>query len=526
MNENIGNVPTGGTAREGEGAGHEEMATETTAGATGDLEFISGMLRGVDVSMTREVRTHGYPTRQQQGRRNGPLSHADGRRGRRKSSGIKNQDVEGPSRDDTSNVSDDSWNKPSSKSNLRFFHCKACDVWIPRGEKVWQTHILGIRHRRQALSIRHTGSRNRIILSAFERDMPKDVLLEDSRKKKIRHSEDDRQLKKSKNIVEHHISFLSRARTSLSAQVLNMFGRDASRMYHSAVACFSNSAFSKVYGHAESLNVTIGSCPGSLLQRVGDFHEFDEEWPETAEPINIYISVCTPAGVVRIADILLQKTSSKKDHNLSENIFLDFGTGASIRPLTTLVDIIQHRKYSLHVKIHRSTRERGDVERNLDSGHAAAYFAALIFFLDEIYSSECNSFEQINNLRRLSFEFPQLALPLGDASFKQGTRHLLRATRRVLEKNAFVENITLKLLERSNTRRQTIDWIDGLRDTINPEIQQLAQKRQESCQIAVLMGWHHRLGRHSPLQLLPRNIVQLIFDLVFKETKMNLLLLV
>ena len=37
------------------------------------------------------------------------------------------------------------------------------------GESAWHAHVQGIRHRRQALSLLHTGARGNLLLSAFER---------------------------------------------------------------------------------------------------------------------------------------------------------------------------------------------------------------------------------------------------------------------------------------------------------------------------------------------------------------------
>lgn len=52
------------------------------------------------------------------------------------------------------------------------WRCEACECWVPRaagGETAWRAHVQGIRHRRQALSLLHTGARGNLLLSAFER---------------------------------------------------------------------------------------------------------------------------------------------------------------------------------------------------------------------------------------------------------------------------------------------------------------------------------------------------------------------
>ena len=56
--------------------------------------------------------------------------------------------------------------------SLQAWRCEACECWVPRaagGEAAWRAHVQGIRHRRQALSLLHTGARGNLLLSAFER---------------------------------------------------------------------------------------------------------------------------------------------------------------------------------------------------------------------------------------------------------------------------------------------------------------------------------------------------------------------
>ena len=58
--------------------------------------------------------------------------------------------------------------QPGPRSTARVAHCTACDVWVPRRPGDWEVHTAGIRHRRQLLSLRVHGERNRLVLSAFE----------------------------------------------------------------------------------------------------------------------------------------------------------------------------------------------------------------------------------------------------------------------------------------------------------------------------------------------------------------------
>jgi hypothetical protein len=60
------------------------------------------------------------------------------------------------------------YGRPGPSSTARVAHCEACDVWVPRRAGDWEVHVEGIRHRRQLLSLRVHGERNRLVLSAFE----------------------------------------------------------------------------------------------------------------------------------------------------------------------------------------------------------------------------------------------------------------------------------------------------------------------------------------------------------------------
>ncbi|KAL4446824.1 hypothetical protein ABPG77_008068 [Micractinium sp. CCAP 211/92] len=59
-------------------------------------------------------------------------------------------------------------NQPGPRSTARVAYCTACDVFVPRRPGDWEVHVAGIRHRRQLLSLRTYGERNRLVLSAFE----------------------------------------------------------------------------------------------------------------------------------------------------------------------------------------------------------------------------------------------------------------------------------------------------------------------------------------------------------------------
>lgn len=64
---------------------------------------------------------------------------------------------------------------PGPQERANKLHCQACDVWIggcilKNGEypRAWHDHLRGIQHRRQLLSIREHGARNKLVLSVFE----------------------------------------------------------------------------------------------------------------------------------------------------------------------------------------------------------------------------------------------------------------------------------------------------------------------------------------------------------------------
>lgn len=48
--------------------------------------------------------------------------------------------------------------------------CELCACWVAGGAASWRTHVAGIQHRRQELSVRETGAPGRTIVSVFEAD--------------------------------------------------------------------------------------------------------------------------------------------------------------------------------------------------------------------------------------------------------------------------------------------------------------------------------------------------------------------
>ena len=59
-------------------------------------------------------------------------------------------------------------NKPSNRSSDREYHCEACDCSVPARERDWEVHTSGIKHKRQLVSLLHTGKLGSRVVSLFE----------------------------------------------------------------------------------------------------------------------------------------------------------------------------------------------------------------------------------------------------------------------------------------------------------------------------------------------------------------------
>ena len=59
-------------------------------------------------------------------------------------------------------------NTPSSRSNSKLYHCEACDCPVGAHERDWAVHISGVKHKRQLVSLLHTGQLGNNIVSLFE----------------------------------------------------------------------------------------------------------------------------------------------------------------------------------------------------------------------------------------------------------------------------------------------------------------------------------------------------------------------
>ena len=59
-------------------------------------------------------------------------------------------------------------NKPTSRSNSKLYHCEACDCPVGPHERDWAVHISGVKHKRQLVSLLHTGQLGNSVVSLFE----------------------------------------------------------------------------------------------------------------------------------------------------------------------------------------------------------------------------------------------------------------------------------------------------------------------------------------------------------------------
>jgi hypothetical protein len=59
-------------------------------------------------------------------------------------------------------------NIPTSRSNSKLYHCEACDCPVAPHERDWAVHISGIKHKRQLVSLLHTGQLGNNVVSLFE----------------------------------------------------------------------------------------------------------------------------------------------------------------------------------------------------------------------------------------------------------------------------------------------------------------------------------------------------------------------
>ena len=59
-------------------------------------------------------------------------------------------------------------NTPSRRSNSKLYHCEACDCPVGAHERDWAIHTSGNKHKRQLVSLLHTGQLGNSVVSMFE----------------------------------------------------------------------------------------------------------------------------------------------------------------------------------------------------------------------------------------------------------------------------------------------------------------------------------------------------------------------
>ena len=124
------------------------------------------------------------------------------------------------------------FSQPGPESTQRALRCTACDCWVPRRQGDWETHLAGIRHRRQVLSLQVTGERGNLVLSTFESapgpsepqhrlvgTAARDFGLRQQQRQQQGSSADMHQLTAGQQEA------LGQLRTSALGQLLSMFGR-------------------------------------------------------------------------------------------------------------------------------------------------------------------------------------------------------------------------------------------------------------------------------------------------------------
>lgn len=139
---------------------------------------------------------------------------------------------------------------PSDRSSSRVLHCDACDVWVPRRPGDWETHIAGIRHRRQMLSLREHGERGHLVQSVFEsapHEQPPHRLAgkAGAHFAGVPHGGGTTTMPPSAASPEAR-AIAQRLRTAALAQMLNMCSSN-SYVYSAGAALFSEAALGAVY---------------------------------------------------------------------------------------------------------------------------------------------------------------------------------------------------------------------------------------------------------------------------------------
>lgn len=60
------------------------------------------------------------------------------------------------------------YNRPTQKSDPKRYFCEACSCSVAAHGNDWDTHVSGVKHQRQLVSLLHTGQLGSTIVSLFE----------------------------------------------------------------------------------------------------------------------------------------------------------------------------------------------------------------------------------------------------------------------------------------------------------------------------------------------------------------------
>jgi hypothetical protein len=349
------------------------------------------------------------------------------------------------------------YNQPSSQSSTRFHHCEACRAWVPSSPGLWETHIAGIRHRRQVLSLREHGQRGRLVVSKFEPlpggelSSPHRLAGKAAKEFGLDSSATSKQAGSIANPRSRADPALRRLRTALSAALINMFGRDASRLYHRAVSYFDDSDLS-------SAVQVLDSKFQKTLRGKATYDEAD-----SSEMV-----VKTPAELALLSHYVANPSALWYRNRLVLRVTL------SISELS----------------------DSDDMEG--DSGYDAALLAGLYNLISTLVTHPTDT-------EVVDLKFPD-SRALNIVVYEQGMRHIMRGVRQLFEVNYRLSQFTLNLIPRTFFFLQGPGLLE-LWDETARHVDDIIHNRKEKVVLAFLMGTHERIGRCSPISMLPNTVV-------------------
>eukprot|EP00887_Chlorella_sp_A99_P003415 scaffold7.g3415.t1 len=351
--------------------------------------------------------------------------------------------------------------RPGTQSTPRALHCEACDCWVPRRPGDWATHLAGIRHRRQVLSLRVHGERGRLVLSAFESaPSPTEPTHRLVGRAAGAFAGLPQQPQQGGGDGLHVVALPAEQRAALAAlrtaalgQLLSMFGH--SNVYHAAAAEFQPDRV---------LEASASLAPSSAAAASGG--------PAAG---GVTTLVAASGSALAATAWLLQRQE---------------GQACAHVPISTL--------RLLCCSPHESAANPHAVAVQRSTAQQAAMFAGLALVFQELRRSTA--------LQALRLELPQAdaSLPL-----EQAWSHALLSLKAAIEQNAALRSVELHLPSAipggGSLRGAARRALPGLRDA--------AAAAAVPARAHVLLALHPRAGRCSLLQLLPLPLVQQVLDL-------------